>query len=76
MGNDTNSLKAYREIMDIKKDLKAITQLSWDINSVEKKYPTEKVPEEQLVDLLDIYRDLRKRLYGLILSSGASEEPF
>ena len=59
---DTNNIKTYRKIVEIRTILKQVQQLSWDITNVEKRYPLDKVSEIELEDVLGLYQDLKQRL--------------
>jgi len=68
-------IKTYNEILDIRRTLKAVQQLSWDINATEKRYPVDSLPDEELDDLLSVYENLRERLVNLSLQANGNE-PF
>jgi len=66
-------MTVYADITEIRKFLKGIQQLSWDINAIEKRYPIEKISEEDLPVLLDMYKGLRDRLISLAIGANDSE---
>jgi len=72
---NTNNINTYKEIIEIRTFLKGVQQLSWDINSLEKRYPIDRVSEEDLATVLDIYRGLKDRLIDLQLKANGGE-PF
>jgi hypothetical protein len=72
---NSDSIKTYNKILEIRKFLKGCQQLSWDTNSVDKRYPLDQVPESSLPDILDTYENLRDRLVQLALGANDSE-PF
>lgn len=60
-----NNIQVYNEIVAIRTTLKAVQQLSWDIQAMEKRYPLMSVYEDDLPLVLEIYRGLYERLATL-----------
>ena len=59
------NIDTYNEIVQIRTTLKAVQQLSWDIQALEKRYPLMSALDEDLPSILDIYRGLFDRLLAL-----------
>jgi len=71
--SNTTNIGIYRKIIEIRKFLKGVQQLSWDMNNVEKRYPVVETSEDDLPELLRIYEDLRERLVNLQLNANGDE---
>lgn len=50
-----NNINIYKEIIQLRQVFKAVSQLSWEVNQLDKRYPIEKVQEDQLEGLRAIY---------------------
>lgn len=70
-----NNIETYRKIIDIRRALKGIQQLSYDISMTDKRYPLDSLSEDELSQVLEVFKDLKYRLAGLMMLA-ADEEAF
>ena len=55
--NKMNYAESYRKIISLRQILKRITQLSWEMAQWERRYSTEKIPEKEIPNILNGYKD-------------------
>lgn len=50
-----DSLKNFQELLKLRSILKKISQITWNINVLEKRYPLESLSEEEIIELIGTY---------------------
>lgn len=58
-------VKTYRELARLRNLLQQITQISFTYNATNKRYPFERLDEEQAQELIQIYNDLIDQVNSL-----------
>lgn len=58
-------VKTYRELARLRNLLQQITQISFTYNATNKRYPFERLDEEQALELIEIYNDLLSQVNSL-----------
>lgn len=50
-----NNIDTYKELIQLRQVFKAVSQLSWEVNQIDKRYPIDKIQDDQLEGLKAIY---------------------
>ena len=60
--NKSESVPLFQKLLQVRASFKSISQLSWSIAQLEKRYPLDALPEEEITGLLEAYREFAKEL--------------
>lgn len=48
-------IQKFTQVLDLREELKRITQLSWELTTLERKFPLEKLKDDELDELYYAY---------------------
>ena len=60
--NKSESVPLFQKLLQVRASFKSISQLSWSIAQLEKRYPLDTLPEEEIAGLLKAYQAFAKEL--------------
>ena len=60
--NKSESVPLFQKLLQVRASFKSISQLSWSIAQLEKRYPLDTLPEKEIVGLLKAYQSFAEEL--------------
>jgi hypothetical protein len=66
MDTNDNELELYAQLILYRIVLKQIQQLSWNINQLEQKYPSEKIRPQDYETMANLYKQLCLQVYQVV----------
>ena len=55
-----NKVERFKKLLKLRTIFKQVSQLSWNISTLEKRYPFNTLDDEEVVGLLDSYKEYAK----------------
>lgn len=59
--SSSNNIRIYNEIVRLRNIMKVVQQLSWDVTTMDKRYPLDKLSEDELPDVLEAFQGFYDR---------------
>jgi len=60
--NDSKNINHFQELLKLRSLFKSVSQLSWNIAQIEKRYPIDSLSEQEVKQLLSAYENFSGEL--------------